>query len=819
MTVQFSFRVEGMTCANCSGRVERAIKRIPGVAEANVNLATEKAKVVVNDEGPAIGDLFSQVEKAGYHPIADRLEIGIGGMTCANCSSRVERKLHALPGIVEANVNLATERATISFLPEALGAREIWSTILGAGYEPRRLAADDRENKDSERTARTAEIKGLTRSVLLAATLTVPLVTIAMGRMVPGLGELMLLGLGERVWMTVEMLLAIPVVFWAGRQFFIHGWAEIRHLGPGMNSLVMLGASAAVLYSVLALMMPSIFPAGAANSYFEAAGVIVTLILLGRLLEAIARGRSSEAIRKLVRLQPDTARVNRGGKESEITISAVVVGDVVAVRPGERIPIDGLVTDGQSFVDESMITGEPIPVAKCPDDEVVGGTVNQTGTFKFRVTRIGADTTLSRIVRMVEEAQSAKPPIQRLADRIAAVFVPSAISVAAATFVVWLAFGPEPSLSFAFVTAIAVLLIACPCAMGLATPTAIMVGTGRGADLGVLIRNGAALETLARVDTVALDKTGTLTRGQPELNDFLDPSGTTEATDEVLTLIASAESRSEHPVAKAIVREARSRGLPILAVQSFAVEPGYGIEAKVAGRDVVVGADRFIARCGIDITDTVASLLMAETKTPLYAAIDGRLAAIITVTDPIKEGSKEAVAALRNLGLEIAMMTGDNRLTAEAIAAETGIDHVVAEAPPDQKTEEIKRLQSTGRKVAYVGDGINDAPALAQADAGIAIGTGTDIAIEAGDVVLMSGDLRGIVSAVALARKTLRTIYGNFVWAYAYNIALIPLAAGALYPMFGILLDPMLAAAAMSMSSVFVVTNSLRIRRLQPFRY
>jgi len=819
MTVQFSFRVEGMTCANCSGRVERAIKRIPGVAEANVNLATEKANVVINDKGPTVGDLFHQVERAGYHPISDRLEIGIGGMTCANCSSRVERDLLALPGVVEVSVNLATERATISFLPEVLDTREIWNTIIGTGYKPRRLVADDRENEDCEYTARKTEIKGLTRSVFLAATLTVPLVAIAMGRMVPGLGELMLLGLSERAWMALELLLAIPVVFWAGRQFFIHGWAEIQHLGPGMNSLVMLGAGAAVLYSVLALTMPSIFPDGAANSYFEAAGVIVTLILLGRLLEAIARGRTSEAIRKLVQLQPETARVNRGGEESEITISAVVVGDVVAVRPGERIPIDGLVTDGQSFVDESMITGEPIPVAKCPDEEVVGGTVNQTGTFRYRVTRIGADTTLSRIVRMVEEAQSAKPPIQRLADRIAAVFVPSAISVAAAVFVVWLAFGPEPSLSFAFVTAISVLLIACPCAMGLATPTAIMVGTGRGADLGVLIRNGAALETLARVSTVALDKTGTLTRGQPELTDFLDPSGTTEATDDVLALIASAESLSEHPVAEAIVREARSRGLPLSAVQSFTVEPGYGIEAKIAGRDIVVGADRYITRLGIDISEAAASLLVAKAKTPLYAAIDGQLAAIIAVADPVKEGSKEAVAALRNLGLEITMMTGDNRLTAEAIAAETGIDHVVAEVLPDQKTEEIKRLQSTGQKVAYVGDGINDAPALAQADAGIAIGTGTDIAIEAGDVVLMSGDLRGIVSAVALARKTLRTIYGNFFWAYAYNIALIPLAAGALYPIFGILLDPMLAAAAMSMSSVFVVTNSLRIRRLPPFRY
>jgi Cu+-exporting ATPase len=436
----------------------------------------------------------------------------------------------------------------------------------------------------------------------------------------------------------------------------------------------------------------------------------------------------------------------------------------------------------------------------------------------LRVTRIGADTTLSRIVRMVEEAQSAKPPIQRLADRIAGVFVPCAIAVAIAAFAVWLAFGPEPALSFAFVAAVSVLLIACPCAMGLATPTAIMVGTGRGADFGVLIRNGAALETLARVDVVALDKTGTLTRGQPELTDFLDPTGAADATDEVLALVAAAEQRSEHPVAEAIVRAARARGLTLPTLESFAVEPGYGIDARIDGRQVAVGADRYMARLGVDIagTEDTAAALGAAAKTPLYAAIDGQLAAIVAVADPIKEGSVEAIAALHRLGFAVAMLTGDNRRTADAIAAEAGIEHVLAEVLPGQKTDEIKRLQSEGHKVAFVGDGINDAPALAQADAGIAIGTGTDIAIEAGDVVLMSGDLRGIVNAAALARKTLRTIHGNFFWAYAYNVALIPLAAGALYPFLGILLDPMLAAAAMSMSSVFVVTNSLRIRRFRP---
>ena len=791
---------------------------MPGVVEVNVNLAAEKASVVVTDDGPTVGALFERVESAGYRPVAERLQYGVDGMTCANCSSRVERKLRSMPGILGAHVNLATERATVSFLPDTVGARDIAETIRAAGYEARPLPAEVAPIEDRERTARETEIAGLKRSVVLAVAFTVPLVMIAMGRMVPGFGGAMLALLGERAWMTLELLLAAPVVFWAGRRFFVHGWAEIRRLAPGMNSLVMLGASAAVLYSTLALAIPSIFPAGTAKSYFEAAGVIVTLILVGRTLEAIARGRASAAIRKLMELQPTNAQVVRGDDEVEIALNAVVIDDVVIVRPGERVPIDGEVIDGESFVDESMISGEPVPIAKRPGDEVIGGTINKSGAFHFRVTRIGGETTLSRIVQMVEEAQSAKPPIQRLADRIAGVFVPAAIAVAAVAFAVWFAVGPEPSLSYAFVTAVSVLLIACPCAMGLATPAAVMVGTGRGADLGVLIRNGAALETLARVDVIALDKTGTLTHGRPELTDFLDPTGTMSASEDLLALLAAAESRSEHPVAEAIIGAARERGLEIPRVDAFSVDPGYGIEARIDGQRVAIGADRHMLRLGVDIAAATAVVesLAAEAKTPLYAAVDGRLAAIVAVADPIKEGSRETVTALRSLRVEVTMVTGDNRRTAEAIAAEAGIDSVLAEVLPDQKAAEIKRLQSSGHRVAFVGDGINDAPALARADAGIAIGTGTDIAIEAGDVVLMSGDLRGVVNAAALARKTLRTIHGNFFWAYGYNVALIPLAAGALYPFLGILLDPMLAAAAMSMSSVFVVTNSLRIRRFRP---
>jgi len=582
----------------------------------------------------------------------------------------------------------------------------------------------------------------------------------------------------------------------------------------------MMGAGAAYLYSLLALLAPAAFPAGTAATYFEAAGVIVTLILLGRMLEAVARGRTSEAIRKLMQLQARTARVLRDGAEIEIPIEAVVAGDLVLVRPGERLPVDGVVTEGDSFVDESMITGEPIPVEKHPDSEVVGGTVNKTGAFTLRATRVGADTVLSQIIRMVEEAQGDKPPIQRLADRIASVFVPVVMAAAVATFALWLAIGPAPALSFAFVTAVSVLLIACPCAMGLATPTAIMVGTGKGAEMGVLVRNGGALEMLARIDTVVLDKTGTLTRGRPDLTDFLDAAadGTVEAAPEILRLVAAVEARSEHPIAEAIVRAATERGLDLPPVTGFHAEPGYGVDAEADGHRVQIGADRYMTRLGLDPSGVAATAdrLAADGKTPLFAAVDGKLVAVIGVADTLKDGSAEAIAALHGLGLEVAILTGDNERTAQAIARQVGIDRVLAEVLPGQKSEEIGRLRDSGRKVAFVGDGINDAPALARADIGIAIGTGTDIAMEAGDIILMSGDLRGIVNAVALSKRTLRTIRYNFFWAYAYNVALIPIAAGALYPLLGLLLNPMLAAAAMSASSIFVVTNSLRLRRFRP---
>ncbi len=817
MNSQLTFNIQGMTCASCVGRVERALKKVPGVEESTVNLSTEKAKVLFDPQQVSPADLLSAVDAAGYAPLVQEAEIGVGGMTCASCVGRVERAIRKLPGVVEASVNLATEKASVTYLPGSLTPAAIAGAIEKAGYAAKQAAAG---GEDLERAARLAEIANLRHMVTFAAVFTVPLFLVAMLKFTPGVGEAMLTLLSERGWMWVEFVLATPVQFYAGRRFYRSGWAEIRHLNPGMSSLVMLGSSAAYFYSVLALVVPTIFPEGSATTYFEAAGVIITLILLGRYLEAIAKGRTSEAIKKLIQLQAKTARVLKDGEEVEVPIEAVVPGDMVLIRPGERLPVDGRVTEGSSYVDESMITGEPIPVEKRPGDEVVGGTVNKTGAFTAEATRVGADTVLSQIIKMVEEAQGSKPPIQKLADRIALVFVPIVIAGALITFGIWLYVGPAPALSYAFVASVSVLLIACPCAMGLATPTAIMVGTGKGAEMGVLFRKGTALEALARIDSVILDKTGTLTLGRPEMTDFLH-YGSADAPDgssETLRLVAAAESKSEHPIAEAIVQAARDRGIEIPPVENFQAEPGFGIEATVDGHLVQIGADRYMTTLGVDLADTGerAKELADEAKSPLYAAVDGKLAAMIAVADPLKEGSPQAVAALHGLGFEVAMLTGDNRRTADAIARLAGVDRVMAEVLPDQKAREVKRLQAEGKKVAFVGDGINDAPALAQADVGIAIGTGTDIAIEAGDVILMSGDLRGIVNASSLSKRTLRTIWYNFFWAYAYNVTLIPVAAGAFYPLFGLLLNPMLAAAAMSISSLFVVTNSLRLRSFRP---
>jgi Cu+-exporting ATPase len=761
-----------------------------------------------------------------------RVSINITGMSCAGCVARAEKAALALDGVRTSEINLAMKRGTMTFDPALVTPEEIARAITEAGYpstpvsDPADAGMHDHHHghdhghghDQAEGHVHDEDAGELKRALLFAAGFTAPLVFVSMGRMLPGLDGAMAKFMDHHVWMAVEWVLATPVLFYAGWRFFTTGWNEIRHAAPGMNALVMLGAGAAYVYSALAVVAPGLFPAGTAVAYFEAAGVIVTLILFGRYLEAAAKGRTAAAIRSLLALQVPTARVLRDGSFVEVPIAQVRVGDKVLVRPGERLPVDGTVAEGTGFVDESMITGEPLPVEKHPGGEAVGGTVNGNGALTIEVSHVGADTVLARIVRMVEDAQSGKPEIQKIADKIAGIFVPVVLVIAVATFALWMAFGPEPALSHAFVAAVSVLLIACPCAMGLATPTAIMVSTGRGAETGVLIRRGTALERLAKVDTIVLDKTGTLTEGKPELREVrLIGSDFNEGTALALALAAAAESRSEHPLGQALVTAARSRGLALSDTTDFAAKPGHGITATVAGKRLTIGAARHFAADGIDTgpADAAMSELAAGALTPVLLAVDGKLAAVFGIGDKLKPESQGVIAALAEMGLRAAMLTGDVEATAKAVAGSAGIERVVAGVLPDGKADEIKRLQQAGRTVAFVGDGINDAPALAQADVGIAIGTGTDIAIEAGDVVLMSGDMRGIVRAVRLARRTLRVIHGNFFWAYAYNVALIPLAAGAFYAALGWLLNPMIAAAAMSVSSLFVVGNSLRLRSFE----
>jgi Cu+-exporting ATPase len=809
-----SIGIEGMSCASCVGRVEKAIRAVPDVTSAAVNLATEKADVAFAGEPDPVA-VAHAIEQAGYEAAAETTELAIDGMSCASCVGRIEKALKAVPGILAANVNLATEKASIRFISGAIQLPQLEAAVRGVGYEPRRITQENAA--DSQTQTKTIELRRLRFAVLLAAALSLPIFLIEMGSyFVPGVEAWMHGTLGERNMLYLFFVLATIVQFGPGLRFYTKGVPALLRGAPDMNSLVALGTSAAWGYSVVATFAAGLLPEGTANVYFEASAVIITLILLGRYLETRNKGRTGEAIKRLISLAPKTARVARDGAAVELPIDQVRVGDVVQVRPGEKIPVDGEVTDGSSFVDESMISGEPVPVAKGAGAEVVGGTINKTGAFSFRATKVGADTVLAQIVQMVERAQGAKLPIQALVDRVTAWFVPAVMVLAALTFIIWLAFGPAPALTFGLVNAVAVLIIACPCAMGLATPTSIMVGTGRAADMGVLFRKGEALQTLREAQVIALDKTGTLTKGRPELTDLTVADGFDR--DQVLALVAGVENRSEHPIAEAIVEAAERQGLKMALPTGFEAIPGFGVQARIGERTVAVGADRLMRRLGLDVSSFAdeAARLADEGKSPLYAAVNGRLAAVIAVADPIRPTTPKAIAALHALGLKVAMITGDNRRTAEAIARRVGIDEVVAEVLPDGKVEAIKRLRGETRRVAFVGDGINDAPALAEADVGLAIGTGADVAIESADIVLISGDLRGVPNAIALSKATMRNIKQNLFWAFAYNVALIPVAAGALYPVSGVLLSPVLAAAAMALSSVFVLSNALRLRSFRP---
>jgi len=858
------FPVEGMTCASCVNRIERYLRKVDGVVEANVNLATETAAVRFDPDRVDLDVLRSAVEAAGYEARIDRaelsgtsatqaIEIGfrapegglagprtlaldIEGMTCASCVNRIERYLRKVDGVVEANVNLATERASIVARPDVT-IDQLIAAVEAAGYDAKLLvdgapsstatvaeaephAAHREAAREPETSFQQRHLADTRRRLIVAAVLTTPLLLgLASMTVAPFLPAFL-----TNPWF--QLALATPVQFYAGWPFYKGAWKVARHRATDMNTLIAVGTSAAYFYSLAAILFPAFFEAagvamdGQPPLYFDTSAAIITLILLGRFLEARARSHTSDAIKKLIGLQPRTARVIRDGQERDIPIEEVLRGDLVLVRPGEKVPVDGIVRDGRSSIDESMITGESMPVTKEPGDEVIGGTLNTSGAFRFEATRVGRDTVLAQIVRLVQDAQGSKAPIQRLADLVTSYFVPAVLAIAALTFVVWFVFGPEPAFNLALLNMVAVLIIACPCALGLATPTSIMVGTGKGAENGVLFRNAEALERLHNVRAIVLDKTGTLTEGKPRVTNVVRADGGPDES-ELLRLVASAERRSEHPLGAAIVGFAvDERGLEISDPATFEAISGQGIVATVGDRRVLVGRPAFLEDQGIDtapLRDGGEGLASAG-KTPVFVAVDGRLAAVIAIADTLKPGSAAAVAELHRQGIEVAMLTGDNETTARAIARQAGVDRVLADVRPDEKAAQVRRLQAEGKLVAMVGDGVNDAPALAQADVGIAIGTGSDVAIESASVTLMSGDLRALVTAFALSRATMRNIKQNLFWAFAYNVALIPLAAGLFYPFTGWLLDPIFAAAAMALSSVTVVSNALRLRRFQPPR-
>lgn len=812
-TSKMTFNVSGMTCASCVGRVERGLQDLPSVEAVAVNLATETATVRSNDPS-AVKDVTEALGALGYPARTVRVVLNIESMSCASCVGRVDKALAAIPGVVSASVNLATETATIEYVDGVVTTTQIAQVSTDLGY-PATVAQGDASQTRAER--KEDEANALRRQMVFAAILTLPVFVLEMGaHLFPAFHMLIENTIGTQMSWYIQYALTTMILFGPGRTFYTKGFAALAKRAPDMNSLVALGTGAAWTYSVIVTFLPGLVPDDVSAVYFEAAAVIVVLILVGRWLEARAKGQTGAAIQALMGLQARTAHVVRDGKTVELDIDDLRVGDMVLVRPGERIPVDGEVIDGASNVDESMITGEPVPVAKSVGAALTGGTVNGTGSLTFRAARVGADTTLAQIIRMVEVAQGAKLPIQGLVDRVTLWFVPAVMVLAALTVLVWVLLGPDPAVTYALVAGVSVLIIACPCAMGLATPTSIMVGTGRAAEMGVLFRKGDALQALSEVDVIALDKTGTVTEGQPTLTDVIVAEGYDRKT--VLGMIAAVEEQSEHPIAEAIVRGARSEGVKQLAATNFQSFTGYGVSAQVDGQTVLIGADRFMIREGVGIAslaDTENSLARRG-RTALFAAVDGALAAVIAVADPLKPASRDAIAALHGRGFKVAMITGDKRQTAEAIAAETGIDLVIAEVLPDGKLAALDDLRAGGRRIAFVGDGINDAPALAHADVGIAIGTGTDVAIESADVVLMSGDLRGIVNAVEVSKRTMANIKQNLTWAFGYNVALIPVAAGVLYPAFGLLLSPVFAAGAMALSSVSVLTNALRLRRIAP---